>query len=107
MQLNLQLRYLAPIPVGHSIAIDYFETETGFVTRTIEVDREHPMVTDLQTGICWGSHRHWGRLAFDAGQRGKLAERVMGVVRGCWVSSNMGNEYAETYTMLVVDVTGR
>ncbi|HQP35223.1 MAG TPA: hypothetical protein PLI95_08595 [Polyangiaceae bacterium] len=105
---NIVCTFLAPIPVGHRVALEYHEREVGLMGRTKEIDGQWFVVIDLDTGIRWGSQYSWSRdPPFVEDPDRKPKERYEGVVRACDVSSFMGVENLATWTRLVVDVVRR
>jgi hypothetical protein len=99
---QLMFNFLAAIPVGHRVVIEYYSAPAGlFVNRRV-IDRGFPVIRDLDTGIQWASSSCWGR-DFQGIKDRELAESVEGVVKKCLVSSHMGSALSETYTVLVVE----
>jgi hypothetical protein len=87
---EIKLPFLAPVAVGHRIAIEIYDH-----------DREHPVIVDLVTGIRWGTVHTWGT---EHGSRvPKLSRRSELIVRGCWVGSDMGFNMNATHTKLLVE----
>ena len=71
----VHLEFLAPIPVGHRVELEYFEYEAGVVKPTMRIDKKHPVVVDLETGIRWHGPRHSGpSFARDPGQQHARSE---------------------------------
>jgi len=60
---TLQLKMLAPVPVGHRVKIEFFSRDVYdgamFVTKSGRaVDPETPIVSDLDSGIVWKPLAH-------------------------------------------------
>lgn len=97
--------FLAPVPVNHRVVLEYQERDIGNFGRTMEVDRRYFIVTDLETGIRWGSSITWSHdPPFQPDPKRIPKERYEGVVRKSEVSSHMGPGSDEIWTLLVVDV---
>ncbi|MBM4370595.1 MAG: hypothetical protein FJ098_03030 [Deltaproteobacteria bacterium] len=50
--------HIAPIPVGHRIEVRFFAVERGVFKKTRHVSLDQPSITDLDTGIVYGSTWH-------------------------------------------------
>jgi hypothetical protein len=58
----IQLLGARPIPVGHRVEVRVFYSAGGggfFGTSDPEPQHERPLITDLETGICYGSLEHF------------------------------------------------
>lgn len=98
---ELQLSFVAPIPVGHRVRITYYRDETrGRWSRVFLGATEGAMVEDRETGVVYGSadlwqyslgersqHQYSNRLAAGVRAVGELEGRVT----GCRVLSRIGN----------------
>jgi len=103
--------FLAPIPVGHRVALvalEYHEQDVGTFGRKMEVDRRWFVVIGPETGVRWGSQHTWSRdPPFTEDPARRVTERYEGVVEGCDVSSHMGSQNDDVWTQLVVDIQRR
>ncbi len=95
--------FLAAVPVGHRVALEYHEYDAGVIGRKMEIDRRWFVVVDLDTGIRWGSKYTWTAEIAPNAER-KLKERYEGTVRGCDVSSHMGSQFHDVWTRLTVEL---
>lgn len=101
------VQFLAPVPVGHRVLLEFHQADVGFLGTKLEVRREWPLITDEDTGIVWGSGQHFGQHGFDPKAQKPTVERVRGVVRGCFVNDGCGGSWDQTSTMLLVEVQSR
>lgn len=100
--------FLAPVPVGHRVAVEYHEEDVGTFGKKLQIDGRWFVVIDRDTGIRWGSQYTWSRdPPFRPNPSRRVAQRWEGVVQSCDVSSHMGSESQDIWTQLVVDVQRR
>ena len=86
---EIRVPFLAPIPVGHRIAIEIYDNNA-----------QVPVIVDLVTGVRYGSGRILGR-QFEATP--KLSRRSEVIVRGCFVGTEMGYSLTEVQTKLLIE----
>lgn len=103
---DLFLEFLAAVPVGHEVVIEYLARRRG---KKVEVDARFPFVVDVTTGIRYGSGSispHPANVArgFEPDPDLFVAERYAAVVRGCEVMSTMGSQVDSVWTHLVVEI---
>jgi len=109
--------HVAPVPVGHRVEIRFFEAGRGLFSKAPKVARDAPLITDLDTGVVYGSHWHYVKSAgiassaFDpdtppADVRPDLvtAEVVTGRVVSCRLVTVMGGTTWRVQTTLDVAI---
>lgn len=100
---TMKLYFLAPIPVGHRIQLDFYSCDRGVFGEKFQLDRARPVLTDLETSICWGHEDCLDRVAAFGEHRNRRFEKsYYGRVLECTVAS-CGGDTAGLETWLVID----
>jgi hypothetical protein len=105
MVSSVVVKFLAPVPVGHTLTLDFFAHDTGFISTDIQVDRRRPVITDLTTGIRYAadSSPYSSMLVGEpVSSSVRHVERVTAIVRACTVLSDFG-DVSSVETVLVIE----
>ena len=100
---TMRLDFLAAVPVGNQVRIDYFDQEVGARRDAVALDRASPTITDLDTKIGWAPRKHFDpvRPLADHLDR-RLRTSYSGRVLSCTVATRSG-ERATIETERVTD----
>ena len=104
--LRVTLPFLASIPVGHELLIQWVQREGVFSGW----EEAEPILLDRTTGIVWcqgGTPEHLDHTRFDIEQHTKDLRRskpmTSGIVRSCQVSTRGAGSSNHLWTILVID----
>ena len=116
--MELVVLLVAPVPVGHRVEVCFLRRQVpGMVRDRVLEDDHQPVITDLDSGVVYGSELAWG----DNTTRrqgaplplkvGPLADsdvkrRLVGRVRACRVVTVRGAGEVDVQTLLQVEVEG-
>lgn len=86
-------RFFVQVPIHRAVMLEYFQRDTGTFGTKMEIDWDHPIITDLSSGVRFGTDPIWDQqMPGSLKPEVHLAERRFATVRACDVYSQGGED---------------
>ena len=108
--------YNAPIPVGHKVKVQFFSRTKGILKKKSEEQVHHPLITDEDTGIEYGSYWHYKNvMAMSSGSYEpeeyplkvldelEQSEQYTGIVKKCRLLTETFSDIWRVQTTLIIE----
>lgn len=97
---TIETQILATVPIGNRVRIEFFKVK-GFLGSS--TNTTHPQITDLDSGIVYGTH--WHKQESEKGAL-EVAHFIEGSVKACQVLTS-GGDHAFHATILEIQVSSQ
>jgi hypothetical protein len=109
--------YPVPIPVGHKVKLQFYLKPEGILKKKYVPQENQPLITDLDTGIEYGSFWHYKNVMsmsassytaneypFDVRNDIEPAESFTGKVKKCRLLTEAFSDIWKVQTLLVIEL---